>query len=183
MAEPAQDAPTGAREIRIALTVEDQVAFHRLFLARALRRPRAWFHLGLSALVVSAGATIGVKVFTGDDLPIPVALALFVLTPLVRVGWGYWLTDRHARRIFSQQQSLHLPFTLTWNEEGMTTQSEQGTGRLPWLYVLRVLEDSRLILVYESEALARLLPRRFFTPTQQTDFLACARSALPSTSP
>ncbi|GGF71936.1 hypothetical protein GCM10007301_34600 [Azorhizobium oxalatiphilum] len=180
MSEPAQETGGGAREVRITLDVEDHVAFHRLFLARALRQPRTWFHLGLSALVVSAGATIGVKVFTGDDLPMPVALALFILTPLVRVGWGYWLTVRHARRIFAQQQSLHLPFDLTWDEESLTTRSEQGTVRLEWLYVLRVVEDRRLILVYESEALARLVPRRFFTPDQQADFLACARAVVPA---
>jgi len=70
----------------------------------------------------------------------------------------YYRNAKMAKRIYGQQKSLHLPFTLTWTDEHVITESGQGRAVLAWGDLTKVLENKKLILLFESDAISASFP-------------------------
>ncbi len=79
------------------------------------------------------------------------AFILFILIP-----WN-------ARRIFSQQKMLQAEYEVAISPEMFEVTSENGTMRirLSDFYKYKVGKD--LVLLYQSQALFHMVPRRFFS--------------------
>ncbi len=67
-----------------------------------------------------------------------------------------------ARRMFAQQKSLHDGYELTWDEDGLSIRGRRGQGATPWSEYLRKKENERLVLLYQSDVLFQMLPKRAF---------------------
>ncbi|WP_051424486.1 YcxB family protein [Pseudomonas sp. URMO17WK12:I4] len=78
-----------------------------------------------------------------------------------------------ARRTFRQHKTLQKPATLTWSERGVVMQSEYGDARVPWADFRKAREDQRVILLYESDRLYRLIPKRCLLAAQLADIQSC----------
>jgi YcxB-like protein len=77
-----------------------------------------------------------------------------------------WLPYR-ARRLFAQHKALHKPIEFEWDHEALSCRTESESGRTPWLDYARRREDRRVILLYPSDVIFQVIPRRCFTDAAQ----------------
>jgi hypothetical protein len=83
---------------------------------------------------------------------------------------------RRARRIFAQQKNLQRPFELRWDDDALCGASERGSSNTPWSDYLKSAQDDRIILLYLSDVMFQMVPKRCFgEPAQLEAFLACTR--------
>lgn len=76
-----------------------------------------------------------------------------------------------ARRIFRQQKSLHSPWECDLSEETCESRSAHGHARVPWTEFHRYKMGRDMVLVYHSDVLFSVFPRRWFTEAQFDEFL------------
>ncbi|HEY1136306.1 MAG TPA: YcxB family protein [Xanthomonadaceae bacterium] len=84
----------------------------------------------------------------------------------------------HARRLpgtwtrlFEQQKSLHERFTYSWDETGLTVSTPLGQAKRPWAHFIRHEEDAGSLLLYHSDAMFELIPKRWFDDGSTLDAL------------
>lgn len=159
---------------KFALTADDTVAGMRLY---------AWSGLtNRKTLIRSLLLWVGIMVLLtgllarGSPALLPVALPIALAGSLVPFLLAAIVTvigvPIQARRTYRQQRTLRGDMTLTWSDQALHIQSEYGTFEMPWGHFLRWREDARSILLYESERLVRIIPKRPLTDAQQQDLLA-----------
>lgn len=72
-----------------------------------------------------------------------------------------------ARRLFAQQRSLQRPVQFTWDAEGLSWSSANGSGRTPWSDYVKWRQNEHILLLYHSDALFQMLPKRAFSSDLQ----------------
>ena len=77
-----------------------------------------------------------------------------------------WLSYR-SRRLFTQHKALHKPIEFEWDQEALSVRTESANGRTPWADYARRREDRQVILLYLSDALFQVIPRRCFSDAAQ----------------
>ena len=82
------------------------------------------------------------------------ALLYFVLIP------------KRIRKIYKQQKSLQSPYESNITEEAYGTVGVQGTARIPWTEFYKFKTGKNMILVYQSDAIYHIFPKRWFTDRQ-----------------
>jgi len=88
-----------------------------------------------------------------------VVVTIFLARPLFLRRW--------ARRVYRQQKALHRPMTLELGTEGLvSTQENGGRGLLAWADCYRWLESADDFVIYQSEALFHLIPKRILDESQ-----------------
>jgi len=65
-------------------------------------------------------------------------------------------------RIFRQQKSLNLPFSIEATSEAFCAFNETGKTTMPWGHFVKWKESERLLLLYHSDILFNLVPKRLF---------------------
>ena len=104
---------------------------------------------------------------------------LFVVGILVGIRF---LLPWRSRRIFKQQKGLQRPHTITWNDDCMTYESEQATARTPWTDFILWRENDVLFMLYFSEVMFRMIPKRAFLGDDSvTSFRELLRNKISST--
>lgn len=171
------ETPEAARgPIPIQLTVEDVANAYHLLQKQALLTVRGVASVIFFDLVTVALTVVVIKGLYGDDLPLPMAGVLALVFPIALI-WGTRIRNaRLARRVFAQQKSLNMPFTLSWSDEALVAGGNQGTATLPWRDLIKMKQDAGTILFFESDVLFRLIPRRVLSEAQQDDLLQTARA-------
>lgn len=153
------------------LTEDDLVAAGRLYAWSSLRRPAIMIRLGILWLVfviflgfVAKGSQLfDVTQWSSDlGLVLTVSAAPFVAVALITLV----LTPIAARRTFRQQRSLQGELSYGWTASALTIGTEYGSFDMPWSHFLRWIEDDRTILLFESDRLYRVIPKRVLDPDQ-----------------
>lgn len=80
-----------------------------------------------------------------------------------------------ARRIFQQQKNLQRPYRVSWDAENVQTSSTSGSSKIPWADFLKWRESKQLFLLYRSDVLFQMYPKRYFTPEQVNEFRSLAK--------
>jgi YcxB-like protein len=116
------------------------------------------------------------------------ALVLFVILVSVKSGqvvmpiaagclllfYALWLgvlLPTQARRVYGQSKLLQEPYEVLINEDGFETKSPYGGGKIPWNMFHKWKENRRMILVYQSELLFHMFPKRCFASESDFDKL------------
>jgi Na+/melibiose symporter-like transporter len=87
--------------------------------------------------------------------------------------WVVWLVvfsvrwprsmARRAAKTFAQQKSLQLPYDIEIKDTELTTRSaDRGEWKVPWADFHKWKADQNLVLVYPSDRLYHMCPRRWF---------------------
>ena len=74
-----------------------------------------------------------------------------------------------TRKVFREQKNLHYPMTVSWSETGFKVENQQGNATMPWTDFFKWSEDGRILLLYHSSRLFRMLPKRALTEAQLAD--------------
>lgn len=142
----------------INITADDVVAAQRLHTTPTRRRMFvmfllgsvslvAWYASGLRALSAVAGGFIGVGVVQ--------ALTLWLYLPY------------RARRTYRQQKNLQRSHQFSWDDQAIFFHSEDYEGKIRWSDLLKAREDHSMLLLYQSDALFHLFPKRSFSSPEQ----------------
>ncbi|MEI6330371.1 MAG: YcxB family protein [Pseudanabaena sp. ELA645] len=132
--------------LQCKLTSEDYIKAQYLHL-----RPSPWLkYLGIACLSLA---------FTSGSLT---ALINILLFGLIYTLFILFILPWNVRRIFSQQKTLQVEHEIVISPEMIETISDNGTWkmRLSDFHEYKVGKD--LILLYQSQALFHIFPRRFF---------------------
>jgi hypothetical protein len=114
-------------------------------------------------------------------------ISLIVLELLGRVGWPFLLVPlalllvfllfRYVykpfmlRRTFNSQKDLSTPFEMELSDEGLSVSSPQGRTLIPWNNFLKCAEGREMVLLYNSNRVFRMLPKRLFASASDLQFL------------
>jgi YcxB-like protein len=84
----------------------------------------------------------------------------------------YWIVHplriaRQAKKIFKQQKSLQVPYECRITDETCFQKSEFGEARMAWSDFHKWKANDKLVLVYSSDRLFYMVPRRFFTSVEE----------------
>lgn len=132
------------------LTERDYVAAQFLHI-----RPRLIFAIiGLALLLLAAWA-----ITISKSLPLIAALA-FLAAWFAIIPW-------RARRTFREYKALSEPFSIEVRDDGLFFERANGSGLVPWGYLIKWRTNSSLVLLYPARNLFYLVPKHFFSDSEQ----------------
>ncbi len=172
-----------SRVVVIQLCPEDLALAQRLHFWQHVRSRGGIIRLSILCVVATAlFAGLLWLAGSGSDAVVPV-LAFALATPFAILGFPFLITHVlggvAARRTFRQQKTLHKPATLAWTEQGVVLRSDYGDARVPWADFRKARQDERMILLYESDRLYRVIPNRCLSAVQLADLQSCLVAAPP----
>jgi hypothetical protein len=145
------------------ITDDDYVAAQRLHLRRWRKRQR--ITLGIFALLGIMVMVIGPFVL-GAIMFGAGAGGFFGELLLYKRSW-----PRAWRKLFAQQKNLHESFRYTWDKTGIHVSTPLTHALRPWSYFMRRLEDEEVLLLYHSDAMFELIPKRWLEDARLPDSL------------
>jgi hypothetical protein len=154
--------------ITTQLTVKDYLAAQRLhFRPKPILR---WVLIALGALFVGVIFQQVLMVAQGRALGrywwmLPAGLAYGALLFYVVLPW-------RVSKLFRAQPSMGEPTETTFNDEGLLLQTPRGQLRFKWAALKRWKKNKHYILVYHSNVLFHIFPRRSFQRPEEFDELA-----------
>lgn len=126
-------------------------------------RPKPWFKyvaialLSLCLVILLASASSPDSLLNALSIFVPILIwgLFYIFILFVIMPWN-------MRRIYSQQKILHVEYTTVISPETIESSSKNGTMkmRLSDFHKYKVGKD--MILLYQSQALFHMFPRRFF---------------------
>jgi hypothetical protein len=109
--------------------------------------------------------------------PVTWAVPLFFLLFGVFVLIGPTLT---VKRAFATDRLLSEPITGEADEQGIRMESAHGTTDLPWTMMHKVVMTPKLVTIYQSAQIMRILPREFFADEESWQAFRRLAAAAPS---
>jgi Flp pilus assembly protein TadB len=114
-------------------------------------------------------------------------IALIVLELLGRAGWPvllvplalllvfllfqYGYKPFMLRRKFNMQKDLSARFDMELSEEALSVNGPQGRALTPWNNFLKWAEGREMVLLYSSNSVFQMLPKRLFASQGELQFL------------
>ena len=81
-----------------------------------------------------------------------------------------------ARKHYHQFKGIETPITYRWDTDGLSVQSDRGAGERKWKDFLKVRESDQVFLLYTTDVLFEVVPKRWFgSPEQALEFGALAK--------
>ncbi len=80
--------------------------------------------------------------------------------------WIIWpvTVSRRTARIYAQTKELHWPYTMEITDDGVIISSpDHGEWKVSWADAHKWKSNDKIILVYLSDRMFRMFPRRWFT--------------------
>ncbi len=82
-----------------------------------------------------------------------------------------FIYPRRIRKIFRQQKILHAPHSFNVADEAVFTKSDIGEAKLTWDYFQKWKEGKNLFLLYQSDVMFHIVPKRCFaSPEEMAQF-------------
>ena len=156
--------------ITVTVTVEDYIAAHRLDYQRA--RKNSYF-------IFTAVLTLGI-VLTFVGVKIGSLIAIFAgIGGLLGQWWeDYFGLPKKVRKLYKQFKGISEPHTLSWDSQHIEGQCASGHGKRNWCDYVRFKESDEVFLIYVTDVLWHVYPKRWFTiPGQLEEFRRYAGTA------
>ena len=81
-----------------------------------------------------------------------------------------------VRKLYAQFKGVDSPTTYTWDNSIFEVKSERGGGGRNWTDLHKVGENDALILLYTTDHLFEIVPKRWFANTAQvSEFVRLAK--------
>jgi hypothetical protein len=94
-------------------------------------------------------------------------------------GLSFLMLPRRARKLFGQQTTMHKPLRFAWSDDGFVQGSAFGDGTYSWTDLHRWSDGASAILLYHTEAMYFVVPRRALSDDQHREVVsALERSGL-----
>jgi len=147
--------------VSVRYEADDYVSASLLHARWSIRR---W----LVVLGIGAGAAVAIWMLFPDRAAVVAggvlggvigAVAWYATAMLVYLPWK-------SRRMFRQQKSLHASYEVEWDDAGLTVRGEHLLSTTPWDAYIKRKENARVLMLYQSDLLFQMLPKRCFPPEE-----------------
>jgi hypothetical protein len=78
---------------------------------------------------------------------------------------------KQMKQEFFKQKELSAPFELEFTDNGMSTSNEFGTTTRPWGDFVKWKENRELLLLYHTDKVCSILPKRIFSDSQEIEII------------
>lgn len=116
----------------------------------------------IAALVVVTICAIAMQ----KDVIAGAALFALLVAPIWLGVLLFWLVPRHAKRHYRQSVTMKDQNELTWDDAGLTITCEHGSTIYKWPEWRGWGESHSLLILFQSEALYNILPKRALEPAE-----------------
>ena len=140
----------------------------------------------LEALFLHTGLPRTTRAIVGVAVPLfalsVIAIPLLNLPPqswfvsLVPAGilalylaYVYYFLPRQAKRLFDQQKELFSPFEMEFSDAGLNFSNEFGHTLRPWKIFYKWKENKKLFMLYQSEIVFTMIPKRLLADSNLLD--------------
>lgn len=152
--------------IHIQLTPRDYLAAN----LRVLRWPNLIMMLfGLGFVVFGASKILALFGGSADKLDGLFQTVIGLMILLLFVLNRFVVIPRRVRRIFRQQKNLQRPLEFGWDRETVWSSSEIGNTKRPWSDFTKWRELKGLFLLYHSDVMFQMIPKRSFPNPDAVD--------------
>ncbi len=93
---------------------------------------------------------------------------MLLLVPVAAITVLFWVPYK-CRRAYEQRKDLHRECTFTPSDEGLSFKSVDVEGKKAWSDYLKWKEGKSVFLLYMSDNLYQLVPKRFFATGADID--------------
>ena len=83
--------------------------------------------------------------------------------------WYWLLIPMKLKKLYAQQKVFQQPIEVELLPEGISFAHAHGSGVMPWGHIHKWVESKDLFLVYHSDALYNVIPKRYFQPPASAD--------------
>jgi len=148
------------------LTSDDYLAANKLHM-----RTRGWKRMLWIVfwVLLGVGALLSADIAIQDPNAGLPPLLLILLIAGVQLFVRLLYLPRHVRRVYSQQRNLQLPFESVCTDSGIESSNANSTNRLPWNHLIRWKEGPALFVVYQSDLIFNIVPKRCFAEPDLVD--------------
>lgn len=170
-----------AGAVRFQLTEQDIVAAYRVSVRDRLGgSPAARITKQFSAAILVLLLVIWVASLIMSEQPIdatsltgflPITIGILGFIWLMH-GLAYLNAARAARQMFHQRATFKRPVSFGWSVEGLSYESDHGSGRIPWSDLHRWLPADHAYLFYMDEHLFYFIPRSALSEAEAKDLEA-----------
>jgi hypothetical protein len=128
-------------------------------------RPPLWAKVVIYLFIGLCGVAAVILVLRGELywLEIINGVIIIVVFLIIRFVYLPW----RVQRSFAQHREFSVPWEIVVTETGLEISNEYGHIIRPWSEFIKWREDDQLLLLYESDSLYRVFPKRFFTNFKQ----------------
>jgi hypothetical protein len=154
----------------LTITEGDVISAQRLHATPKL--PLAMFLVAV-ALVVVSGAYAQGQLSSGAA--IGGLIGMFGWLAI----WFLVVIPYRARRIYRQQRNLHLSHAFWWDDQMVYFRSEDTEGKMRWSDFTKIKENNNMLLLYHSDSLFNMLPKRCFSNGESLESFKSHLSAIP----
>ena len=152
------------------ITATDYLAAQRLHLRR-----RLIILCAIEALLFVLATVL--LILTNDPITIFVFSGFLGLFAIVLLNW-FIVLPRKSRRHTRQMKLDQLHIQLHWDDEALSSASEQGQARKAWRDYVKSRADQHIVLLYHADNLFTMIPARWFdSEAQRAEFLRLAGKA------
>lgn len=151
----------------IQLTPEDYVqACYINMRPRPILKWAGYLVLALTAFAIVISLYFALADREGFFIPVFLVACLAYLALLF-----LFIQPKRVRKIFSQQKAMQIPYSYTVTEEAVMTKSEISEEKLPWNHFIKWKEGTNLFVIYHSDVMFRMVPKRCFaSPEEMAQF-------------
>jgi len=148
------------------LTADDYLDANKLHM-----RQRGWKRVLWIAfwVLLGVGALLSADIAIQDPNAGLPPLLLILLIAGVQLVVRLFYLPRRVRRVYSQQRNLQLPFESVCTDSGIDCTNANSKTQLPWSHLIRWKEGPALFVVYQSDLMFNIVPKRCFAEPEQVD--------------
>jgi hypothetical protein len=174
-----------AGEVSYQLAEADYISANRDWFGRALLRWRTLITASVMMVVIFVIGFAMARFLDGASLIGQFGLGLSMagmglVVLLFLYSLSFLLLPRRAERLFRQQTSMHKLLRFAWSGKGCVQGSAHGEGTYVWSDLHRWSNGSSAVLIYHTDNLFFVLPRRALTDEQHRDLVdTLSASGLP----
>jgi hypothetical protein len=148
------------------LTADDYVAANKLHMQKRGWKRVLWI---VFWVLLGVGALLAADITVQDPKAGLTPLLLILFIAAVQLFVRLFYLPRRVRHVYSQQRNLQLPFESVCTESGIECTNANTSSRLPWNHLIRWKEGATLFVVYQSDLMFNIVPKRCFAQPEQVD--------------
>ena len=148
------------------LTADDYIAANKLHMRKRGWKRVAWV---VFWVLLGVGALLSADVAIRDPNSGLPPLLLILLIAVTQLFVRLFYLPRRVRRVYSQQRNLQLPFESVCTDSGIESTNANTSSRLPWSHLIRWKEGATLFVLYQSDLMMTMVPKRCFAQPEQVD--------------
>jgi hypothetical protein len=148
------------------LTADDCIAANKLHMQKRGWKRVAWI---VFWVFMGVGTLLAADITVQDPSTGLPYLLLFLFIAALQLFLRLIYLPRRVRRVYAQQRNLQLAFETVCTESGIESTNANSSTRLPWNHLIRWKEGATLFVVYQSDLMFNIVPKRCFAQPEQVD--------------